>query len=202
MIVRLASGRLKTKFGDFLEILYYDGQQESIALIMGDIKNCENILCRVHSNCLSAHTFNSIECDCREQMEMAQHLISNEGKGLIIWLNQEGKGNGHFALISTAELRYNGMSQTNAYRKLGFKEDCREYSVAAKIIKELEVLSIILLTNNPTKISELQNNGITISRSERLVISEIHNNILLDTYRGKIAADHIIDMKKIKISDI
>lgn len=91
MIVRLQEGYLKTKFGTFLEVLYYDGQKESVALVMGDISNSENVLCRIHSSCLSAHVFNSIECDCREQMEMAQFIIEQEGRGIIIWLEQEGE---------------------------------------------------------------------------------------------------------------
>jgi len=75
MIVRIAEGPLRTKFGMFLEILYYDGQTESIALVMGNVEQGKDVLCRIHSQCLSAHVFNSIECDCREQMAMAQCLI-------------------------------------------------------------------------------------------------------------------------------
>ncbi len=92
MIVRLADRQLKTKFGVFHEYLYYDGQKESIALAMGDVKNQSTVLCRVHSACMAAHVFNSVECDCREQMEIAQSLIEQEGRGVIIWLDQEGRG--------------------------------------------------------------------------------------------------------------
>ncbi len=88
MIIRLAEGTLQTRFGAFTQILYYDGQKEIIALVMGDIAHKENVLCRVHSHCISAHIFNSIECDCREQMEMAQRLIQEAGSGVIIWLDQ------------------------------------------------------------------------------------------------------------------
>ncbi len=77
MNIRLAEGNLKTKFGDFREILYYDGQSESIAIVMGDVAGEENVLCRVHSSCLGAHVFNSIECDCREQMEMLQAMSNS-----------------------------------------------------------------------------------------------------------------------------
>src|SRR5215213_9325431 len=105
MIIRLAEGFLNTKFGKFLEVLYYDGQKESIALVMGDVKDGENLLCRVHSSCISAHIFNSIECDCREQMEMSQFLIEKEGKGVIVWLDQEGRSNGHLALLSSVKLK-------------------------------------------------------------------------------------------------
>ncbi len=81
MIVRLAEGSLRTKFGTFLEILYYDGQKESIAIVMGDVRGQDHVLCRLHSHCVSAHIFNSIECDCREQMELAQAMIEQQGAG-------------------------------------------------------------------------------------------------------------------------
>ena len=101
MIIRLGTRELRTKFGTYKEILYYDGQKESIALVMGDVEDGENILCRVHSHCIGAHVFNSIECDCREQMEAAQAMIEKEGCGVIVWLDQEGKGNGHLALMQS-----------------------------------------------------------------------------------------------------
>ena len=88
MIIRLAERNLKTKFGNYLEILYYDGQSESIALVMGNVEAQEKVFCRIHSSCVSAHVFNSIECDCREQMEMSQSLIEQKGQGIIIYLDQ------------------------------------------------------------------------------------------------------------------
>ena len=94
MIIRLAEGTLRTRFGTFTEILYYDGQKETIALVMGDVAHRENVLCRVHSQCISGHIFNSIQCDCREQMGMAQLLIQEAGSGVIIWLDQEGRNKG------------------------------------------------------------------------------------------------------------
>lgn len=75
MVIRLAEGNLQTRFGAFNQVLYYDGQKESIALVMGDVSQQENVLCRVHSHCIAGHLFNSVECDCREQMEQAQRLI-------------------------------------------------------------------------------------------------------------------------------
>src|SRR5215469_16620000 len=101
MIKRLAERDLKTKFGVFREILYYDGQKESMAIVMGEIANGEDVLCRIHSHCVGAHVFNSIECDCREQMAAAQSMIEQDRRGVVIWLDQEGKGNGHLALIQS-----------------------------------------------------------------------------------------------------
>src|SRR5262245_9674765 len=125
MIKRLASRELKTKFGTFTEILYYDGQRESIALVMGDVVDQENVLCRVHSHCIGAHVFNSIECTCREEMEAAQSLIREKGRGVIIWLDQEGKGNGHLALIQSTPFKNDGYSQADSYLKAGFEADGR-----------------------------------------------------------------------------
>jgi GTP cyclohydrolase II len=194
MIVRLQEGYLKTKFGTFLEILYYDGQKESIAIVMGDISSSENVLCRVHSSCLSAHVFNSIECDCREQMEMAQFLIQQEGRGIIIWLEQEGRNNGHFALLSTAKLRAKGMTSTEAYFSLGFKEDARDYRCAAEILRDLNVASVTLLTNSPQKIDSLRSSNINVAGGRRLAIDSSNNEELEKTYRDKITRGHLIDL--------
>jgi 3,4-dihydroxy 2-butanone 4-phosphate synthase/GTP cyclohydrolase II len=163
MIIRLAEGNLKTRFGTFNQILYYDGQKESIALVMGDIAHKENVLCRVHSHCISAHVFNSIECDCREQMELAQRLIQEAGSGVIIWLDQEGKNNGHLALLLSRKLKDAGVPQSEAYVKLGYSADARSYVRAAEILRELSVQSIILMTNNPEKASQLRKDGLVIS---------------------------------------
>jgi GTP cyclohydrolase II len=139
MIVKLAEGNLKTKYGEYREILFYDGQKESIALIMGEVTDAEAVLCRVHSSCLFGHAFNSIECDCREQMEISQQLIQREGRGIIIWLEQEGKGNGHFALLKSVEHKRLGLKQADAYEAVGFKSDARDFRAAAEILMALGV---------------------------------------------------------------
>jgi 3,4-dihydroxy 2-butanone 4-phosphate synthase/GTP cyclohydrolase II len=169
MIIRLAEGTLQTRFGAFNQILYYDGQKEIIALVMGDIAHKEKVLCRVHSHCISAHVFNSIQCDCREQMEMAQRLIQEAGNGIIIWLDQEGKNNGHLALLQSRKLKEEGLSQTEAYVKLGYSADARSYIRAAEILRDLTVQSITLMTNNPEKVSQLRNDGLIISGIQPLI---------------------------------
>lgn len=162
MIVKLAEGNLKTKFGLFQEKLYYDGQKECIALMIGDLKNAEEVLCRVHSSCIFGHYFNSIECDCQEQMDISQELIQREGKGIIILLDQEGKGNGHFALLNSVKHKRLGVKQADAYEAVGFKKDARDFSPAAKILKDLEIKSIRMLTNNEKKINTLKEFGIEV----------------------------------------
>jgi 3,4-dihydroxy 2-butanone 4-phosphate synthase/GTP cyclohydrolase II len=169
MIIRLAEGTLQTRFGTFTEILYYDGQKETIALVMGDVAHRENVLCRVHSQCISGHIFNSIQCDCREQMEMAQRLIQEAGSGVIIWLDQEGRNNGHLAILQSRKLKDEGLSQTEAYVKLGYSTDARSYMRAAEILRELMVQSIKLMTNNPEKVSQLRRDGLVIAGIQPLI---------------------------------
>ncbi|MEQ9099513.1 MAG: GTP cyclohydrolase [Imperialibacter sp.] len=162
MIVKMAEGNLKTKFGEYHEVLYYDGQKESIALVMGDVKGGEEVLCRVHSSCLFGHAFNSIECDCREQMETSQQLIQKEGKGIVIWLEQEGKGNGHFALLKSVEHKRKGLKQADAYEAVGFKRDARDFRAAAEILKDLGVKSVRMITGNANKIETLTSHGVKV----------------------------------------
>jgi 3,4-dihydroxy 2-butanone 4-phosphate synthase/GTP cyclohydrolase II len=169
MIIRLAEGTLQTRFGTFTEILYYDGQKETIALVMGDVAHRENVLCRVHSQCISGHIFNSIQCDCREQMEMAQRLIQEAGSGVIIWLDQEGRNNGHLAILQSRKMKDEGLSQTEAYVKLGYSADARSYIRAAEILRELTVQSITLMTNNPEKVSQLGKDGLVIAGIQPLI---------------------------------
>jgi GTP cyclohydrolase II len=162
MIKRLASRELKTKFGTFTEILYYDGQKESIAIVMGDVADGENVLCRVHSHCIGAHIFSSIECTCREEMEAAQAMIQSVGRGVIVWLDQEGKGNGHLALIESIPFKKEH-GQAKAYEMAGYKPDARSYSAAAQILSELGVRSIVLLANSESKADDLRAELITVA---------------------------------------
>lgn len=162
MIKRLAERDLRTKFGTFREVLYYDGQKESIALVMGDVRDGEDILCRVHSHCVGAHVFNSIECDCREQMEAAQAAIQEAGRGIVIWLDQEAKGNGHLALIESIPFKKE-YGQAEAYVRAGYKADARTYSAASQILDDLGVRSIAVLANDSSKAEQLKREGIDVS---------------------------------------
>jgi 3,4-dihydroxy 2-butanone 4-phosphate synthase/GTP cyclohydrolase II len=162
MIKRLASRELKTKFGTFTEILYYDGRKESIAIVMGDIAGGENILCRVHSHCIGAHVFSSIECTCREEMEAAQAMIEQEGRGVVIWLDQEGKGNGHLALIESIPFKKEH-GQAKAYELAGYSADARDYRAAAQILGELGVRSIVLLANSESKADDLRAEAVNVA---------------------------------------
>jgi GTP cyclohydrolase II len=195
MIIRIAEGPLRTKFGTFLEILYYDGQTESIALVMGHVEQGEDVFCRIHSHCLSAHVFNSIECDCREQMEMAQSLIEHKGSGVIIWLDQEGRGNGHLALVQSRALQERGLSQTEAYTTLGYEADARTYTRAAEILQDLAVQSVMLMSNSPKKVESLQAAGINISGTQLLLLDPGANESLRRRHEDKIRQGHYMNFK-------
>ena len=170
MNIRLAERDLNTRFGTFREILYYDGQSESIALVMGTVENEADVLCRIHSSCISAHVFNTIECDCREQMDMSQAMIEREGKGVIIYLDQEGKGNGHLALMQSIPFKKAGLGQSDAYKIAGYEADARSFRPAAGILNELKVSSIVLLTTNPEKAADLQRYSVIVSDTKELSV--------------------------------
>ena len=172
MITRLAEGDINTRYGLFQEVLYYDGRQESIAITMGDVAGQEDVLCRVHSSCIFGHHFNSIECDCREQMEISQQLIEREGRGIVIWLEQEGKGNGHYALLKSVAYKRQGYPQAEAYQAVGFPADARDFSPAAAILKDLGVQSVRMLTNNPKKMETLTQHGITVTGTMPTILEQ------------------------------
>lgn len=169
MIKRLASRELKTKFGVFTEFLYYDGKQESIAIIMGDVEGAA-VLCRIHSHCIGAHIFNSVECTCREEMAAAQAAVEKEGRGVIIWLDQEAKGNGHLALIESIPFKKEH-GQAKAYEMAGYSADARDYRAAAQILNDLDVRSIVLLANSESKAEELRKESINVA-AVRLVLED------------------------------
>lgn len=194
MIILLAEGPLHTRFGEFTEYLFYDGQSESSAIVKGEISGKDEVLCRVHSHCTPAHVFNGIECDCREQMAMAQEKIEQVGNGIIIWLDQDGKGNGHMAELLTASLRAEGVAQTEAYAHLGFKRDARSFARAAEILKFFEVGSVALMSNSPEKASGLHECGVAISGMVNLTVVP-DNPHLHKTYRDKVQyQNHSIEL--------
>lgn len=190
MVVRLAEAPLRTKFGTFQEILYYDGQHESLAIVMGDVRGQEQVLCRLHSHCVSAHLFNSIECDCREQMDIAQAMIEQAGAGVIIWLDQEGRGNGHLALLRSRALYNQGVPQSEAYVQLGYPADARQYTGAAAIVRELGIRSVVLMTNSPRKMEGLQAAGIPIVDTRPVALDPGTDEALRRFYADKMAQGH------------
>lgn len=170
-VTRIDSCRLPTKYGEFQMIGFLDKnkQQEHIALVLGDIANSpDTVLVRIHSECMTGDSFHSLRCDCGAQLAEAMQKIQAAKKGIIIYLRQEGRGIGLLNKIKAYHLQDDGMDTVEANLALGLPVDCRDFSIAADILKQLNVKNINLMTNNPEKINILKQAGINIE--ERLPI--------------------------------
>lgn len=162
MIVQLAESTLRTRYGDYREVLFYDGSRELVAMVLGDVAAQEGVLCRIHSSCIHGHYFNSIECDCQAQMTLAQQLIQGEGRGVIILLDQEGKGNGHLGLLQSIAYKRQGYPQAQAYEAAGFARDARDFGPAAQALLALGLRSVRIITDNPSKSNSLSQYGVEV----------------------------------------
>ncbi len=169
---REASTILSTTFGEFNLVVYRDDKnREHVALFLGEIANGESVLTRLHSECITGEVFNSIHCECEQQLDAAMKLISEQGRGLLIYLRQEGRDIGLTNKIKAYELQRQGLNTLEANVKLGFPPDARHYDVAVEILRELGVKKIKLLTNNPDKIAQLEKLGIEVAERVPLEIA-------------------------------
>ncbi len=163
-VERVSVARIPNEYGEFLLHLYANSMdtKEHMALVLGDIAHAEEVLCRVHSECFTGDVLGSERCDCGEQLHRSQEKIAEEGRGIIVYLRQEGRGIGLSDKLRAYNLQDDGYDTVEANLMLGHQADARDYTVAALILQDLAVRSIRLLTNNPEKISELTKLGVDV----------------------------------------
>jgi len=167
---KVASADFPTRWGRF-RILGFRGQlgtsqqrpeEDAVALVMGDIHSSPPLV-RIHSQCLTGDVFGSLRCDCRQQLEMALSLISQQGAGILIYEQQEGRGIGLMAKLQAYELQDQGLDTVEANERLGFKADHRQFALPAEILRTLGVSQVRLLSNNPDKVTALEKGGVIVT---------------------------------------
>jgi len=177
MVNKVAEANFPSRFGHFrifgFEGVYGGEIQECVVLRMGDISSREDPpLVRIHSQCLTGDVFHSLRCDCRSQLELSLNLIAEEGRGLLIYEHQEGRGIGLLNKLRAYELQDGGADTVEANERLGFEADLRHYEMPAEILRYFKVKSVRLLSNNPDKIAALENAGIQVAERIPCIVAQ------------------------------
>lgn len=189
LVYRVAEAVLPTAFGDFRVVGYRNDvdDAEHVALVQGEVAGAGNVLVRMHSKCLTGDVFHSLRCDCGPQLHAAMKLISEEGRGAIVYLDQEGRGIGLLNKLRAYELQDQGNDTVEANARLGFAPDLRNYGIGAQILRDLGLSTIRLMTNNPMKVIGLDAYGLTIVERVALPVDPTaHNRSYLDAKRDKL----------------
>ncbi len=193
LIAREQEVAMPTEFGEFRLHLYRSlvDNQHHAALVMGDVRGKDNVLVRVHSECLTGDVFGSQRCDCGQQLHEAMRRIAAEGAGVLVYMRQEGRGIGFANKMHAYALQEKGLDTVEANEKLGFKADLREYGLGAQILSDLGLRSIRLLTNNPKKIVGLEGFGLKVAEQLPIRITPTQHNVkYLETKKKKMG--HIL----------
>lgn len=192
----VAVAELPTRFGDFQVVSFWNNrdEKEHLALVRGDVVGAEQVATRLHSECLTGDALGSLRCDCRDQLTQALSNISSHERGLLLYLRQEGRGIGLINKIRAYALQDRGMDTVEANRALGFRDDERDYSIAAHMIHSLGVASVELMTNNPEKIAQLEAHKVKVAgRIPHVIPPNEHNRFYLETKADR--SGHWIDFK-------
>ncbi len=189
LIERVVATRLPTTFGDFVAVGYRSlvDNKHHVALVKGDVEGAQDVLVRVHSECLTGDVFHSLRCDCGEQLESALSMIEREGCGVLLYLSQEGRGIGLLNKLRAYKLQEEGLDTVDANLKLGLPADLRDYGIGAQILSDLGLTSIRILTNNPKKISGLAGYGLSVT--DQIPIQHVanpHNEAYLRAKRDRL----------------
>ena len=195
LVERVTETKLPTKYGNFIAYGYINklNGEHHVALVKGDIGDGKDVLCRVHSECLTGDTFGSLRCDCGDQLASAMRQIDEEGRGVFLYMRQEGRGIGLINKLKAYELQEQGMDTLDANLALGFKGDEREYYIGAQILKDLGVKGMRLLTNNPDKVYQLGEFGIEIEQRVPIKMeATAYDEKYLKTKQDRMG--HILDM--------
>ena len=189
---------MPTAWGDFDLIAYtqINTDEKHLALIKGDISNGEPVLVRVHSSCATGDIFGSCRCDCGDQLHAAMEMVEKEGRGVVLYMNQEGRGIGLINKLKAYKLQEQGRDTVQANEELGFKMDERDYGVGAQILRDLGVSKMKLISNNPKKRAGLMGYGLEVVESVGLEIEpNKHNKNYLTTKRDKMGHNILKDDK-------
>lgn len=163
--VRTVDAKLPTKYGEFRTVAFEDRRsgEDHLAIIKGDVHSKEDVLVRIHSECVTGDAFGSLRCDCGEQLRKSMRVIEKNGTGVVLYLRQEGRGIGLLNKVRAYHMQDQGVDTVAANVLLGFEPDERSYDAAAYILRDLGIKSVVLLTNNPDKITQLSALGVKVS---------------------------------------